>query len=452
MIFKKIKKIILIIMNWVVPANLIPSLTSFGFKRYFLNTSWNFVGKIFSLFISFFVSIYVVRYLGPHDYGLMSYILSFVGLFSFVAALGVDSVLLRELTKYPEKQNELFGSALFLKLAGSIIAICLIIFFLQFTNNDFYTNLLIIASSLSFIFQSFQIIFFHFQAKAISKIPTLASVLIGLILSGLKILFVILKLKVVFFLGIFILEPILYAISYIILYKMQGLSIKNWAFNRSLAVALLKDSWPLMLASAFAFVYSRIDQIMIKNMMDSTAVGLYDVGVRLSEVWYLIPAIIVSSIFPAIINAKKTDELVYQRRLARLYTLVIYISFFIILPLYFFSGLAIKILYGVQFLGAISVLKIYVWSGLAMAIGTVVNQFLLVENLTRISLYINCLGMLINILLNLILIPRIGINGAALATLISYSLIPFSILLFKKTRIHAKIILFGFMFKAPQYE
>lgn len=449
MIVKNIEKMVLSIVNWVAPASLTATVTSVGFKRYFLNTSWNFIGKIVSLFISFFVSIYVVRYLGPHDYGLMSYILSFVGLFSFVAGLGVDSVLLRELIKYPEKQNELFGSALFLRLVGATVAIGLIIFSLQFTNNDFFTNLLIIASSLSLIFQSFQIIFYYFQAKVLSKIPTLTSVFIGLILSGLKILFVILKLDLIYFLGILILESILYAIFYIIIYKRQGFSIKNWVFSRPLAVAIFKDSWPLMLASAFALVYSRIDQIMIKNMIDPTAVGLYDVGVRLSEVWYLIPVIIVNSIFPAIINAKKTDESIYQRRLARLYTLVIYISFLVILPLYFFSDLAIRVLYGVQFLGAVSVLKIYIWSGLAMAIGTVINQFLLVENLTRVSLFINCIGMLINILLNILLIPRAGINGAAWATLISYSLVPISILLFKKTRIHAKSILFGFVFKTP---
>ncbi|MEK7680646.1 MAG: flippase [Patescibacteria group bacterium] len=451
MAFKKIEKAVLSVISWVVPANLTSSVVSVGFKRYFLNTSWNFVGKIVSLFISFFVSVSVVRYLGPNDYGLMSYILSFVGLFSFITSLGVDNVLLRELVKHPEKRNELFGSALFIRLVGAFIAISLIIFFIQFTNNNFYTNLLIIISSLSFIFQSFQIIYYHFQAEVLSKKATLNAVFIGIFLSCVKLLLIFLHLNLIYFLGVFLLESIIYAVSYIILYKRQGLSVLNWEFNRFVAFALFKDSWPLMLASAFAFTYSRIDQVMIKNMMTPAAVGLYDVGVRLSEVWYFIPTIIVSSLFPAIINAKKTDELIYQRRLAMLYSLIIYVSFLVILPLYFFANPVIKILYGLQFLGAVSVLKIYIWAGFAMALGTVINQFLLVENLTRISLYINCIGMLANILLNLILIPRIGINGAALATLISYSLIPFSILLFKKTRSHARSILFGFLLKKPSF-
>ncbi|TAN34201.1 flippase [Patescibacteria group bacterium] len=449
MFFEKIEKMVLAVVKRVAPAHFSAAVVSDGFKRYFLNTSWNFVGKIAGLFISFFVSVYVVRYLGPHNYGLLSYVLSFVGLFSFITNLGVDNILLRELVKTPEKQNELFGSALFLRFAGAAAAILLIIFFIQFTNNDFYTNLLIIFASLSFIFQSFQIIYYHFQAKVLSKKATLNAVFIGLFLSGVKLLFIFLKLKLIYFVGVFVLESVVYAVSYIVLYKKQGLSIFNWSFNRFLAVAMLKDSWPLMLASAFAFAYSRIDQVMLKNMMSAAAVGLYDAGVRLSEFWYFVPVIIVGSIFPAIVNAKKTDELIYRRRLAMLYSLIIYVSFLVILPLYFFAEPVIKILYGSQFLESVSVLKIYIWAGFAVSLGTVINQYLLVENLTRVSLYINCIGMLANVLLNLLFIPRYGTSGAALATLISYSLIPLSILFFKKTRPHARSILFGFLLKRP---
>ena len=102
--------------------------------------------------------------------------------------------------------------------------------------------------------------------------------------------------------------------------------------------------------------------------------------------------------------------------------------------IFIFSPLIIKVLYGIQYLEAIYVLRIYVWAGIAVSLGIATGQYLITENYVGIITASTCLGALTNIILNIILIPRIGINGASLASLVSYFIVPLSMIFFKKTR------------------
>lgn len=418
-----------------------------GFKKYFQNAAWIFAGKILTLVVAFFTNIYVVRFLGPSQYGLLSYSVSFVGLFSFIASLGIDSILYRDLIKYPEKRDELLGSTFFLKLTGSFLALFLIVLILPFTDNNLYTAVLILIIAFSLIFQPFNVINLYFQSRLLSKYPSIISLAIVAILSILKIIFVIIKVNLIYFAIIFLAEAILTMGALIWVYRRQQLKIFNWRWNFRLGRQILSNSWPFALSGAFILVYNRIDQVFIKHLIDATAVGIYDVAVRLSELWYFIPMAIVGSLFPAIVNAKKIDEQLYRRRLIRLYSLTIYLGLAIIIPFVLASDWIIGFLYGSHFLGAAAILRIYIWSGMAVSIGIVINFYLLNENYIKISFYSNLVGMLSNVLLNIILIPLYGISGAAFATLISYSLVPLSALLFKVVRNQGVLIFKGLLLK-----
>ena len=113
---------------------------------------------------------------------------------------------------------------------------------------------------------------------------------------------------------------------FIFIYKKFKYKILSWKFNKKLALQILKDSWPLLFVGAFTLIYSRIDQVMVKQFIDQTAVGLYGAAVTIAEIWYFIPAIIISSLFPAIVNSKKINENVYKKRLYDLLLLLIIIS------------------------------------------------------------------------------------------------------------------------------
>ena len=92
-----------------------------GFRKYFANTSWLLGERILRMAISLFVGIYVARYLGPERFGLLSYALSFVWLFSSLASFGLDDILVRELVQRPEQRNNLLGTVFWLKVCGTAV-------------------------------------------------------------------------------------------------------------------------------------------------------------------------------------------------------------------------------------------------------------------------------------------------------------------------------------------
>lgn len=406
-----------------------------GFKKYFKNTSWMFGARIISMAISFLAITYIARHLGPTNFGQLSYALSFISLFGFVASLGIDGILYRDLIKYPEKKEEIFGTAFIIKFCSGLTATILAICFALFLAKDDVSKILIFILSVTFTLNAFQIIVFDFNARADSKYPSFVGLFITLILNALKILIVSMGLGVIYLAFTLLLESILYAVLYIYIYEKKTTStMRLWKFDKVYSIQLLKDSSPLIALSAFSMIYARIDQVFIKHMIDATAVGLYDSAVRIAEVWSFIPGVIIAAIYPAIVNAKITSEDIYNQRLKKLALLLFVLAVVIAIPVMFLAPLIIKTLYGGAFLGSVGVLKIYVWANVGTFLGILVTQYLITENYRKILSFVAFVPMACNIILNILWIPLYGIEGAAYATLISYSIMPLSLLIFKQTR------------------
>ena len=409
-----------------------------GFKKYFLNTSWLFAEKIFRMIVGLVVGIWVARYLGPSKYGVLSYAQSFVGLFSAIATLGLDGIVVRELVKYPEKEKELLGTAFILKLFGAVLTLIVIYIAIHFTSNDVYTNRLIFIIASAVIFQSFNVIDMYFQAKVMSKYAVFANSFSLLLSSFVKIMLIINDAPLIAFAWVVLFDSFVMVSGYIYWYfkVKKEFFLRKIKFNLELAKSLLKDSWPLILSGMVIAMYMRIDQVMIKEMLDNKAVGNYAAAVRLSEAWYFIPMVISSSLFPAIINAKKQSEELYYARLQRLYDLMVWLAIAIALPMTFLSDWVVNLLYGSQYSEAGSVLKIHIWAGLVVALGLVRGRWIISENLQKYTPIYLVTGLIVNIVLNYYFIQIYGIKGAAYATLFAQSagsLIASSF--FKKTRI-----------------
>jgi len=403
-----------------------------GFKKYFMNTGWLFFERIISMAVSFFVGVYVARYLAPANYGLYSYAASFVGLFAAITTLGLDSIIVRELVHDEKKRDELLGTSFVLKLIGSFLAIVIIIIAVRFTNNDNFTNLLIFINVIGTIFQSFNVIDFYFQSKVLSKYTVYAQVFSTIVGSIIKLLLIYYNMGLIYFTMVTLLQSIILASGLVVMYARQKSSLFKWRINFDLAKNLLKDSWPLMLSGIAISLYMKIDQVMIKNMLGNEAVGNYAVAVKLSEVWYFIPVVITSSVFPAIINAKKISEKLYYERLQQLYNLLVWLSIGIALPIMLLSNNIINILFGIQYQEAAGVLQIYVWAGVFVFFGCAWSKWIITENQQKIITLSHISGAFLNILLNYILIPIYGITGAAIASILSYFLSEFlGILLYK---------------------
>lgn len=418
-----------------------------GFKRYFKNTGWLFIGRIGSMIITFLVGVYFARYLGPAQFGLLSYAVSFVGLFAFINGFGIDGILARELVQKPDKRDEILGSALALKIAGNVVLSLLIGVALVILKSEAVASILIIIITASYFFQAFNVIDSFFQSQVLSKKVVVAQLSVSLVLAVIKLVSIYLKLPLVFFAFLYIIESVLLASIYILTYISHKLSILNWRPRVGIMISMFKNSWPFMFSGAAVLIYMKIDQIMIKQMLSNNAVGLYSAAVKLSEVWYFIPSIICTSVFPAIVNAKKRSDGSYERRMSQLYALLLWISIGIAAFVTLFAGIIISMIYGHAYVSSADVLRIYIWAGVPTFIGLGLSQYLVIENLLLINFILSFLGAVFNIALNLYLIPAFGINGAAIATLISYSLVVLGTVLFKHTRGQLTLMRNALLFK-----
>ena len=405
-----------------------------GVQRHTRNLSWMFFAKIISMVIAFIATAYIARNLGPKNYGELSYAISFVGLFAFLASLGIEQILYRDTIRYPEKRNAYLGTAIAIRVVASLVTAFLCIFSAMILSPKDVSLLLIVIISLTFVCGSFSLLSMEFQADAMSKYPSIFSVFVVIILNIIKILVIYFDKGVIYLAGVILLEPILYSCMYMYLRSKYYGTLENLKFDKQIALQVLKDSFPLIFASAFFMIYARIDQVMIKNMMSAEFVGLYDAAVRMSEISYFIPNIIVAALFPAIVNAKKTSDELYFKRIKKLLFTLLAVSICIAIVTTFLSEHLTLIIFGAGFIATIPILQIYVWSNVGAALNLLVQQVLISENLTKNVSITIFFGMITNVALNFVMIPMYGMAGAAVASLISYTIPFLSLFLFKKTR------------------
>jgi len=181
----------------------------------------------------------------------------------------------------------------------------------------------------------------------------------------------------------------------------------------------------------------KIDQVMIKEIMDERAVGLYSVAVKLSGIWLFVTVAITQSVFPALVETRRKDRQFFIERLQLLYNLLIKISIVVSILYVIFAEYFVVLLFGDEYVESVQIVVIYIWSIVFVFLSNGSWGFYLNENLEKFSSIRLIVGAVINIVLNIYFIKIYGLLGAAYATIISYSISGYLInFIFKKTRIN----------------
>ena len=416
-----------------IPA--LPGFEQAAFQKYVKNTGWLLAGKLLSLVVGFIIA----RYLGPYAFGDLSFADAFAALFAAVGTLGLDSFIIREIIQHPDKRDEILGTSLVMRLAANAVLIPLAILtylaFRQLSTNETELSLalLIAFCSSAALFKSFNIIDSYFQSQVASKYVVQVQNVCLVLSTGVKIALIYNHAPVLYFAVALVFDSAILALGLLFIYKRKQLHLHTWTFNWVRAKSLIQQSWPLILTAVMISVYMKIDQVMLKSS-GSKIVGIYSAAARISESWYFIPVAIVTSVFPAIIHARKTDIERYHKRLQNLYDLLVAISLPVAILVSIFANQIIHILYGNPYQGAGILLSIHIWSGIFVFLGSASSQFLLAEGFTLISFSRTAFGALVNVVLNLWLIPIYGALGASIATLIAYASSTFFILAIPHTR------------------
>ncbi len=392
-------------------------------KSALFNINWLFLGRIGNMLVALGVGVWVARYLGPEQYGTMNYCVALLSLLSVFSTLGLNSVIIRDLVQEPSHEPQIMGSALLLKFVGTLIqggAAVVLITILRPGDTEYLYFIAIVA--VGYLFKVLDIIDFWFQSRLEAKYIVFSQLSSTVIVGAVKVGLILLLAPLVAFIWMAPLTMALAALGLIIFYKART-KIKRISWKPRVATikSLGRDSWPLALSTLAVVMYMKIDQVMIGQMVDEEALGIYSVAVRLSEAWYFLPGAVAVSVFPALIRAREKSREMYLDRLQTLFDVFFWFSAVVALAIFFLSGFIVDLLYGVEYSGAAQILSLHIWSGIFVFMGMASSRYLVAENLMKISLYRTLAGVIVNFGLNLFLIPEYGGVGAAWATLISYA-------------------------------
>lgn len=385
------------------------------------NTAWLFADNILRLGLGIFVSIWVTRYLGPEQFGQLNYAASFVSLFSTIALLGLDGIVIRNLIREPEKHDEILGTAFILKIIGAIISILLILAtILILRPADTQTRLLVGIISLGLLFQSFGVIDFFFQSQVQSKFSVYSKSAAFLTCSIIKVSLIVYHAPLQAFAWVSVTEICLGSAGLIVAYRAYGKRLKTWQSHFSTATSLLKDSWPLIFTEIVISIYMRVDKIFIGEMVGNSELGIYAVAAMLAEALYFIPLSISSTLFPGIVECKDTDKELFQERLQRFYNVMAFTGYSVAVPTTLMANWAVPVLFGPAYTRAGNMLIGLAWASLFINLSFARSYYLTAMNWTRLHFITDFMGCAVNIVLNIILIPRYGGMGAVIASIISY--------------------------------
>lgn len=419
-------------------------LKSRGFQRYARNSSWAILDQLVRMGLGFFVGVLVARYLGPSDFGLFSYVGAVVALISATTRLGLDSILVRELVAKDLAQSTVMASAFWLLCASAFLGLAFGCAFFYLQSDDW--SLFLLGSGV-IAFQAFSVIDAYFQSEVNSR-PVAICRVVGLVLSSiLMFLGATAGVVLAFFFAAQFFEKALVATLYYLVGR--NASVPRYFGKPSLVVvrALLHQAWPMVLTAVAVTLYMRIDQLMIKSMLGVSQLGLYSAAARVYEAWVAVPYLLSVSLLPALVSAKKANEVEYERKLLLLFRFLFYSSFIVGLISIFGGSFLIRVAFGDEYAAAGDVFGIMMVAASISAVGSANVRYLIVEKMERKIAFRTFFTAGVNVALNLLLIPVFGIEGAAMSTLASLFLGNFVLDMFdrklvKLSRIRRKAIFF----------
>lgn len=381
------------------------------------NSAWLIGDKLLRLGLGLLVTVWLARHFGPETFGLWNYAIAYVAFFGAVATLGMDGVIVRELVREGADTGAILGTGLLLRIAASLVLAAMAVISMHWVRpGEWLPALLVGASAAAMVLQSAQLFDFHFQARMRSRPAVLAANAAYLAAMLLRLLLLASDAPLAWFGATLVIEAVLAAGLLWRAWRADTAGAVRWRWSSSVARQLLRESWPLVFSSLAVIIYMRLDQVMLASMAGDHEVGQFSAALRIAEVWYFIPMSIATAAFPAIVAKRREDFAAYERYVQALYDGMAWLGIGVAVVATLSAGWIVPLLYGPAYAEAARILTVQIWAGVAVSMSFVHGRWLLAEGLQRYGLLYTASGAVVNVTLNLILIPKHGAMGAAWAT------------------------------------
>jgi O-antigen/teichoic acid export membrane protein len=395
------------------------------------NTGAILIGRALAILFSVGAAILLARYLGDEKLGQFASIYAYLALFSWMATFGFEPVLVREISRERDNASSLIHTTVVLSYFLAISTVGLALLLSPLAGYTGFLRKLLVLAALEFIFIPIRVPGVIFQVDMRQWYGSAINVLRQGLWLAIVVFFWLAKASLVYV----ILGRASCALVEAILMGAFGHRFlaprKTFLWNQ--ARKLLSHSFPLAFTSFVATIYLRIDQVMLHKMASDAVLGQYAAAVKISELFELLPAALMSSLAPILSVVCQQVEFRKYLDLSFRYIMIFAAALCVFMTVG--SKTIIWLMYGNQFSPAAPLLAVLIWSEISVFFATVIVNAMIAQNLQGLLPWPTALGAGLNIALNVALIPRYSALGAAWATLASYTVAWMLFLIFlTKTR------------------
>jgi len=412
-------------------------------NKFIKNTSWIFISQIFYLGVSFFVSAYAARLLGPSNLGIMDLSNNYISIMLIIASLGIDAIIVNDIVNKKDI-GEVLGTSFVMKIASSIVLMILLnIYFYCFQNR--LTFWICFIQSFTLIFRLYSVYDLYYQSKLESKHVVLSRCITSVIFAIIRIITLVYTESLILYCTATTLEYL--GCLLLITIKFRKTKIKM-SFSLEESRSLLSRGYHFILSDLLVMIYTRIDKLMLEAYKGVRILGIYSIAALISELWVLLPNAIITSARPKILEYKNINYDEYIRKIKQLYAVVFYLGIAVSIFMTLFSKYIILLLYGNQYLTATTPISILSFATIFATLGSARSIWIIGEGLQKHTKKYIAIGALVNIILNSILIKPLGMTGVAVATLVSQVVVSLIAPIFiKETRVSSKLMIEAIILK-----
>ncbi len=394
--------------------------------------------SVIKILAGFILTVLIARFFGPGKFGDINYVLAVVEILQIFVLFGFDDIVLRDLGQKNVADYIILGSAIILRVLFAAIAYVVgIILFVFFFGKSFLPLYLILG--LQLFFYVLYILKPWFQIHSLNKYVAISSQICFWVMAAAKVLVIVFNIEnLKIYASAIALSVFCEVLCLYVFHAKYGHGVTTWKADSSYQKRLLSDSLPVVFQSFAIIIYMKTDQLMIGKMLNSEELGIYSIAVTISQVVYFLPGTLINAFYPKIAE-KARNKQPYEDDVSTLGAVLIIPFILFALCCTFIIPYFIPLIFGEAYAEAGDVIKFHSWAGVFVALGCANSYWLVLNNLQRYSLYATIIGAVFNFALNLIFIPKFGINGAAITTVLSQMMATFGAYFFFKDKRSLKI-------------
>lgn len=396
--------------------------------------------KIIQSLISLVIGTISARYLGPADYGLISYASSLVAFVLPLAQLGLRNIFVEQIISHPEREGKTVGTSLVMSMVSSLFCIVGCISFVLLVNAGERDTFIVCALySITLLFQMSEMIEHWYQAKLLSKYTSLIALAAYMIVALYRVFLLVTRKSIYWFALSNALDYLLITFALLVLYRKLG--GQRLSFSFKLAEELFSIGKYYIVSSMMTTIFSQTDKIMIKMMVGNAENGYYSTAATCASLSSFVFSAVIDSMRPMILESKNKSKERFDKNMSRLYSVIIYMGLAQSVALTVLARPVVLVLYGEAYRPTIPILRIVTWYSAFSYMGSVRNIWILAQKQQKHLWKINLSGALLNVVGNFVLIPIFGACGAAVASVATQFFANFVLcLIMKPIRPTAKLI------------